>query len=60
MADRAFPGWLHEPSGEGTLDDLSLCYQHPGRLTGKLEITRCPEVCFVEAKFLEILFQSRP
>ena len=51
MADRAFPGWLREPSGEATLDDPSLCYQHPGRLTGKLEITRCPEVAFWEVSF---------
>ena len=30
------------------LDDPSLCYQYLGRLTGKLENTRCPEVGFEE------------
>src|ERR1700733_2547161 len=29
-------------SGEATLDDPSLCYQDPGRLTDKLENTHCP------------------
>jgi hypothetical protein len=31
-------------SGEATLDDPSLCYQDPGRLTGKLENAHCPQV----------------
>jgi hypothetical protein len=31
-------------SGEATLDNPSLCYQDPGRSTGKLENTHCPEV----------------
>jgi hypothetical protein len=31
-------------SGEATLDDPSLCYQDPGRSTGELENTHCPEV----------------
>jgi hypothetical protein len=44
----AFPGWLRESSGEATLDDPPPCYQHPGRLTGKLENTRCPEVAIWE------------
>jgi hypothetical protein len=38
MADRAFPGWLREPSGEAALDDPSLCYQHRGPFTGKPEV----------------------
>lgn len=37
MADRAFTGRLRKPSDEAALDDPSLCYQHPGRLTGKPE-----------------------
>ena len=31
-------------SGEATLDDPSLCYQDPRRLTGKLKILTAPEV----------------
>jgi hypothetical protein len=38
MADRAFPGRLREPSGEATLDDPSLSYQYPSRLTANPEV----------------------
>src|ERR1019366_3613985 len=41
MTDCSFPGLLVS-SGEATLDDPSLCYQDPGRLTGKLENIHCP------------------
>src|ERR1700691_1552196 len=42
MAACSFPGLLEGTSGEATLDDPSLCYQDPGRLTGKLENIHCP------------------
>src|ERR1039458_7401380 len=65
MADCSFPGLLVS-SGDATLDDPSLCYQDPGRLTGKLENTHCSRgpvvgsrelLCSIVGNFPEYLFR---